>query len=60
VECRNTTKKEYGIDGLTTSIMRSREASAAESVNTIVCDIRAHVGAGRQRDDATLMLIEVR
>ena len=60
VECRNTAKKEYGIDGLTTSIMKSRESSAAESVNAIVTDMRAHVGAVRQRDDATLMLIEVR
>jgi phosphoserine phosphatase RsbU/P len=60
VEARNLAKKEFGMDGLIASIVKSKQSTAAESIETIVGDIQAHIGEGRQRDDATLMLIEVR
>ena len=60
VECRDLSKKEFGLDGLIASIGKTRGSSARESVDAIVADIREHIGAGRQRDDETLLLIEVR
>ncbi len=60
VECRDLSKKEFGLDGLIASIGKTRGSSARESVDVIVADIREHVGTGRQRDDETLLLIEVR
>ncbi|MBP6993333.1 MAG: SpoIIE family protein phosphatase [Spirochaetes bacterium] len=60
VECRNLSKKEFGLDGLIASIVKTRASSPQESVDTIVADIHEHIGSGRQRDDATLLLIEAR
>jgi len=39
VECRNLSKKEFGLDGLIASIVKTRASSPQESVDTIVADI---------------------
>lgn len=60
VECRNLNREEFSLDGLIASIMKTRDMPAQDSVDTIVSDIQLHIGDGRQRDDATLLLIEAR
>ncbi|MBN2160503.1 MAG: SpoIIE family protein phosphatase [Spirochaetes bacterium] len=60
VECRNPDGGEYGVEGLIHSIKSNFASPADDVLAAITGDIQAFIGTGSMRDDATILVIEVK
>ena len=58
IETRNGEGREYGVEALRRLAWSNRDRSAKEMCDTIMADVAAFGGAGRQNDDRTIIAIK--
>lgn len=58
IETRNGQGREYGVEALRRLAWSNRDRSAKEMCDTVMADVAAFGGAGRQNDDRTIIAIK--